>query len=709
MAQTDKPNSNGSAEVVVPDLSTLQERAYSHEQTAAVKKLLEETQKDRRAPGSVVPAEKSDGKVVQSGDAAPKAKDGPVALGDAAQPKASDGAIGRPKDAFEASRVGYLHQTLSNLMPAYEGANLNAHQQELKTGLQKEMAEQRFGPATRELYGDYVRWLEQKALPQEVGRQVAYGLPVQASEHFKVTKEGAISLNLPTDKAPDDAQLERLDGAYRWLAANIKDSDQKEKALVAAISGQMQDAVRTLGLPRGWLPEAAAPGSDDINKPWLQNSARLMRSALQVSEYVELLDDLKRSSSGDFPGDMPPGATLVRDDRGRVKTINLDLPQSWKLDTEEDRQKIERLEKWVTDKKQLLEPIKEQLKQLHFYPELVPSQDDLETKGRGVQFDASGRIANFVDLKAATASGVQGQHFNLASSRFDVEQRDGKVVMTQSVQLKDVPVWGYLNSFGVTDVGKPMVMTREYKPDEYVVVRKGHEFELVQARNLKSDGLVNGVKRAAETALPVAMDAGMLAVGATEVVASLRAGKPAPLLGLLRGGTRTVVGGTGIFNNAGARETEWGANVNLARSTYFVADVGYSTARTTMNWLRGAQSVKVAAAETIGVGAAKSEGARVLPEGAQLLPGGARVLPDGAKLLPGGAKHLPEGAKQLSTMIDNGALSLTAKTGNVLLYGAGVGYVPLIASDLVTQATRLKTDPTKIIERQARRQGQGSP
>ncbi|MBK7841098.1 MAG: hypothetical protein IPJ49_26140 [Candidatus Obscuribacter sp.] len=175
----------------------------------------------------------------------------------------------------------------------------------------------------------------------------------------------------------------------------------------------------------------------------------------------------------------------------------------------------------------------------------------------------------------------------------------------------------------------------------------------------------------------------------------MRAGKPAPLLGLLRGGTRTVVGGTGIFNNAGARETEWGANVNLARSTYFVADVGYSTARTTMNWLRGAQSVKVAAAETIGVGAAKSEGAR--------------VLPDGAKLLPGGAKHLPEGAKQLSTMIDNGALSLTAKTGNVLLYGAGVGYVPLIASDLVTQATRLKTDPTKIIERQARRQGQGSP
>nr|MBP7578022.1 hypothetical protein [Candidatus Obscuribacter sp.] len=267
MAQTDKPNSNGSAEVVVPDLSTLQERAYSHEQTAAVKKLLEETQKDRRAPGSVVPAEKSDGTVVQSGDAAPKAKDGPVALGDAAQPKASDGAIGRPKDAFEASRVGYLHQTLSNLMPAYEGANLNAHQQELKTGLQKEMAEQRFGPSTRELYGDYVRWLEQKALPQEVGRQVAYGLPVQASEHFKVTKEGAISLNLPTDKAPDDAQLERLDGAYRWLAANIKDSDQKEKALVAAISGQMQDAVRTLGLPRGWLPEAAAPGSDDINKP----------------------------------------------------------------------------------------------------------------------------------------------------------------------------------------------------------------------------------------------------------------------------------------------------------------------------------------------------------------------------------------------------------------------------------------------------------
>lgn len=709
MAQDDKPKSDGSAEVVVPDLSTLQERAYSNEQTAAVKKLLEETQRDRRAPGSAVSAQNSDGTVAPSRDALPQARDVTVALGDAAQQKTDDGAIGRPRDAAEASRVGYLHQTLSNLMPAYEGANLNNHQQELKTGLQKEMAEQRFGPATRELYGDYVRWLEQKALPQEIGRQVAYGIPVQASEHFKVTKEGAISLDLPTDRAPDDAQLERLDGAYRWLAANIRDSDQKEKALVGVISGQMQDAVRTLGLPRGWLPETAAPGADDINKPWLQNSARLMRSALQVREYVELLDDLKRSSSGDFPGDMPPGATLVRDDKGRVKTINLDLPQSWKLDTEEDRQKIERLEKWVADKKQLLEPIKEQLKQLHFYPELVPSQDDLETKGRGVQFDASGRIANFVNLKAATASGVTGQHFNLASSRFDVEQRDGKVVMTQSVQLKDVPVWGYLNSFGVTDVGKPMVMTREYKPDEYVVVRKGHEFELVQARNLKSDGLVNGVKRAAETALPVAMDAGMLAVGATEVVTSLRAGRPAPLLGLLRGGTRAVVGGTGVFNNAGARETEWGANLNLARSTYFVADVGYSTARSTINWLRGAQSVRVAAAESIGVGAARSQGAGLLQEGSGLLQQGARHLPGGARVLPEGIKHGSDSAKQLSTMIDSGALSLTARTGNALLFGAGVGYAPIIASDLVTQATRLKTDPTKIIERQARRQGQGTP
>lgn len=702
MAQNDKPKSDGSANDAVPDLSVLVERAYNYEQTGAVKKLLEDTLRDSRSAQKEpsIDAPKDVPRDVSRDVSGPVSKDAPKDVSKDV-PKDKGASV---TDAAASSRVNYLHQTLTNLMPAYEGSKLNPHQENLKSGLQKEMSENRFGPATRELYGDYVRWLEQKALPQEIGRQIAYGIPVQASEHFKVGTDGKVSLGLSTDKAPDDSQLERLDGTYRWLAANIKDSDQKEKVLVGAMSAQMQEAVRTLGLPRGWLPEAGADAgaragadasTDEINKPWLQNSSRLMRSALQVREYVELLDDLKRSSSGDFPGDMPPGATLVRDDKGHVKTIKLDLPQSWKLDTPEDRQKIEQLEKWVADKKQLLEPIKEQLKQLHFYPELVPSQDDLETRGRGAQFDASGRISNFVDLKAATATGAQAQHFNLASSRFDVEQRDGKVVMTQTVQLKDVPVWGYLNSFGVTDVGKPMVMTREYKPDEYVVVRRGHEFDLVQARNLKSDGLLNGAKRAAETALPIAMDAGMLAAGTAEVLASIRAGRAAPLMGLLRGGTRTVVGGTGVFNNAGARETDWGANLNLARSTYFVADVGYSTARTAMGWLRGGQSLRVAAAESIGVSSVNAQGAR-------------QVAESGRELLQG-AKQLPGGTRQLSTMIDSGALSLTAKTGNALLFGAGVGYTPIIASDLVTQSTRLKNDPTKIIERQALRQRQDNP
>lgn len=571
-------------------------------------------------------------------------------------------------------RLGYLQTTLSNLVPAVIHDNSLAIFNELggdspdkkdnqskrvKEALAQEMNQGIFGPVTKDVYQSYVGWLEEKAIPRELARQKLYGLPFYPSDSFTVdAKTGKVSLPVDTDHAPFDRDIKSLNGVIDWLSANQQATDKKEEEIEKLITTQVNTSVKELGLPRGWVREQADASEND---KWLENSTRLTGLALRAGDYIELAEDLKKATGGKFPQDLPPNTQLERDEKGKVTRIHLDLPGSWKLDMPSDQAKLATLEKWVNDKGALLEPIKSQLAALKRRPELSLSKDDLEVPDGSVQLDANGKVAGFLG----------GTRYNLSTSDVLVEKNGDSVKVKQSVQLKNVPVWGYLNMVGVTDVGKPIYVERQFKPDDFVVVRRGHEYDLVQAKELSSSGAFDTLRHAGEKILPAAMDAGMTGLGVLDVLGAARGRNPEALWQAGRGVLRTVAGGTGVFNNAGARETTWGADLNTARSAYFLTDITYGMTRS----------------------AAKAVGNRLLAQKAAA--GDAQA----AELLAQRAiKKLPLGIEAGTTR------QKFYTAGGATLYGAAVGYAPYVYSDLLTQTIRSWNDPTKIIKKQAERQ-----
>lgn len=571
-------------------------------------------------------------------------------------------------------RLGYLQTTLSNLVPAViqdnsltifkeRGAespdNKDNQSRKVKEALAQEMRQGFFGPVTKNVYQSYVSWLEEKAIPRELARQKLYGMPLYPSDSFAVDgKTGKVSMRVDTDHAPYDRDIKSLNGAIDWLSANQQATDKKEEEIEKLIAAQVNTSVKELGLPRGWVRDQAQESEND---KWLENSTRLTGLALRAGDYIELAEDLKKATGGKFPQDLPPNTQLERDEKGKVTRIHLDLPGSWKLDTPSDQAKLAALEEWVSARGALLEPIKSQLATLKARPELSLSKDDLEVPDGNVQLDANGKVAGFLG----------GTRYNLSSSDVLVEKNGDNIKVNQSVQLKNVPVWGYLNMVGVTDVGQPIYVERQFKPDDFVVVRRGHEYDLVQAKELSSSGAFDTLRHAGEKVLPAAMDVGMTGLGVLDMLGAARGRNPEALWQTGRGLLRTVAGGTGVFNNAGARETTWGADLNTARSAYFLTDITYGMTRS----------------------AAKAVGNRMLAQKAAA--GDAQA----AELLAQRAiKKLPMGIEAGTTR------QKLYTAGGATLYGAAVGYTPYVYSDLLTQTIRSWNDPTKIIKKQAERQ-----
>lgn len=580
-----------------------------------------------------------------------------------------------------AHRLGYVQATLSNLTPALiqdnsltlfkgdgKGAGNESRNQEQTRKVREALADEsragKFGPTTKVVYASYVSWLEDKAIPRELARQKAYGMPFYPSDSFTVDgKTGKVSLQIDASSPPFDRDVKRLNGAIDWLTANQQASDKKEKEVEAVITAQVNSAVKDLGLPRGWVNEDAATGKSagDADDKWLENSTRLTGLALKAGDYIELSEDLKKATSGKFQLDLPAGTTLVRDEKGKLSRIHLDLPSSWKLESAADKAKLAALEKWVNDKGAVLEPIKEQLFGLKTRPELSISKDDLEVSDGSVNLDDKGSVTGFVG----------SNKYNLSTSALAVDRKGEEVTVRQSVQLKNVPVWGYLNMIGVADVGKPINIERHFKADDYVVVRKGHEYDLVQAKELSSNNVVDILRQAGEKILPAAMDGGMTTLGVLDVVGAAKGRNPEAFLQVGRGLLRTVAGGTGVFNNAGARETTWGADLNTARSAYFLTDITYGMARS---------AVRAAGTRMLAQKAASGE-----VQAAELLA--QRAI-----------KKLPLG-------IEAGSVKQRVYTaGGATMYGAAIGYAPYVYSDLWSQTIRAWNDPTRIIKKQAERQ-----
>ena len=657
--------------------------------------------------------------------------------------RANAGSQERParQEQFPGQDLSYWQQALLNMAPALAKdraiskaalsggagggkeseslpASVPSESQELALVQEKLAAEKAagvYGPATKTLLGDYVKWLENQAIPLEITRRQSYGLEFYPSPSFTRDQTGKVSLAFNAD-SPSKESLERVKGAFQWLSANIEDTDKREALLIEATAKQVETSVRDLGFPRGWSRPASEDSSE--NALWLKNSMRLLEASLKVREYASLMDDFQKASAGKFPFDLPPGASVERDARGKIVRYNLDLPQSWQLDAAGEA-KLAALETWTEGKRELLEPIKAQLLQLKTLPELVPSNSDLELKNRGVRLDQNGRILSIGERSSGSGSqpGDSSVTANLAVSRYEIEHKDGKVLMHQTVQMKDIPVWGYLNLAGGRDVGKPMQLTREYDPEDYVVVRDSHgassEYSIVQAKDLQSDGLWNSARRLGDKALPAAMDVGLFGLGAVEVYGALRSGKPlagAQGLQLLRGSLHSSVAAAGMFNNAGARETEWGNNLGTARSAYFVAVAGYATAKGSWSLLKSGATASGLTRQALRQSVVSEAGAASGKLAAEMSPAlsgqTARSLAvdTASKSSPQLVTEMMASRAKVAGLADKG-LGRSIYTGSsALLVGSGALYSPYIVADLVNQSRRVKDDPSRLIERQARKQ-----
>jgi hypothetical protein len=434
-------------------------------------------------------------------------------------------------------------------------------------------------------------------------------------------------LQINKNDVPDDAQLHRLDDAVRWALNGDSRVQIATKDLLKQVDDQYIATVKKLGLPQGWI--------EDVNRDhdrWRQSAGSLINGALTARSNIELLDEVNKAGGGSKVEDLlPPSMTVQRDPRGKIQNIHLDLPQGWDLTDSGNKQKAEQLFSLVEQTNALVSPTVPQLRTITGHPERALNWGDTEVRGMKGRFDSHDNFLGLADKDSPAKPGEHLADVNLVESRFNVEEKNGKVIVHQHVQAQDVPWWGYQNLIGVKDVGNKLDITRTFNPDDSVVIRTASGYEVKRAQDLSSYKNWQQAKYYGEKGLMGALDVGMIVSGAIEVGAAYKAARVAEVgvagLDILgrgaaknvleregaafsgraltmqagKGVMRTTVGVAGLLNNAGARESDFGQTVNTARSIYFLADASIGLGQ---GGVRGVKSLLGRAPEA-GLGAGK--------------------------------------------------------------------------------------------------------
>jgi len=573
-------------------------------------------------------------------------------------------------------RLGYLQMTLHNLLPAVmspsnsgdgtaklepkQAAELKARQIEIKA----ELARGEFGPATSKAYGEYVDWLQTKAMPGEVARLKAYGLPAAdiKSNEAKLPLDGKIDLKINPKSPPDDNQMMRLDAAIEWVQRSEMRIKPLETALLQSVDGQLTATIRQNGLPKGWTENA-----DSDRNAWRAATGKLVNTALSARTYIEVIDELNKATDSKFANTTPGGAKIERDQQGKITRIDLNLPQHWDLNASEKKH-MDSMDKWIIDRKVELQPVLTQLRTFDKRPERAINWGDTELRGMQGRFDADGNLLGLAAKGSPVKSGENLRDINLLESRFHITEKDNKIVVTQEIQAQEAQWWSYQNMVGVDNVGKKLTIQRTFDPGQQVVVRTTDGYETMKAQDLSSYRRWEMTKHFGEKGLMTALDVGMVATGTIEVAAAFKAARVAQVAGelalktgveqnltkqVLKGSLRATVGGTGIFNNAGARESDAGQYVNTARSVYFLTDVSVGLAAGGWKALRGAK---------------------------------------------GGLEFAPKGLAGLEA----GSTAEKVYKGTHGVFKASeLGFVPLVTSDIYHQVNKLKDDKSAHIKRAA--------
>lgn len=474
-----------------------------------------------------------------------------------------------------------------------------------------------FGPATRQMYQEYVNWLQTTGLPAylKMQSQMMASIPADSPQRLPILTipglpniardymdpgsfrlQAGDALGLPpinleldttTDGAPSLDDLRKLGKALLWMQeSQIAIEDVRRQYDVNTL---IPRAIEKNGLPSGWhFDQYPGRDADAYRSAYLRVSEMALRTRNLIVSAVDA-DKLNLAQShnwiardiNEIRSDLgiPAEWTLDIDPKTKkITSLNLDLPDTLDQNDPVVKEKLARLEAWLNGPGKKIETAVEDA--------IAKEKDPSKFLYCGVSEMPKG-----YKFKAADGTEVE---CNVLRCDLTAQTKNGKIVVTYTIQPQNAHLLSYQNLSALCkDAGKPFVEQRTYDPDEFVMVRHGMEgIQMLKARDLDAWVSSQRFKHRAEFGLMAAMDMGMIVSGAY----GLKAIKTATELGAkeaikLTGreiaisralnSYRIGLGATGVFNNAGTRQwNPGGYNVGQwlldARGLAFVADVALS-------------------------------------------------------------------------------------------------------------------------------------
>lgn len=528
----------------------------------------------------------------------------------------------KPANPEEAQRLHFLQQQLINIYPLYQPRDNNATPEDIETRnkqgvdqLNQEAREGKFGPATRKAYQDMVTWLERSAVPGAITELSRLSLPLppgtplplpadaqgrlsEPGYYRELVASGRLKpeLGLKPDSIPGDREVEKIDDVMRWLKeVDGSARTARERLQDDILEREIKKIVTDPEQQQAWLDKR-----NSNPREWRAAAMEAVDLATRVGRYIEAMDGLNRAGHR-FGFSLPEGAEVVRDDKGKITSVKLDLPDDLRLGHPENAEKMENLKRWMADHGEQIDQAVREVIELEKNPDRLLFWGEVEVPGGLVKLDEKGEISQFVDRQDADGSETE---LNLAAMEFDVEEitvnGKKKIVVSNSVQYQHSNWYNYLN-IGADDVGSRIdVGKREYDPEDWVPIRNGGKVEIVQAKDLADWRLKQQVFHYGEKALVATLDGAMLVTGTIGVAGAVKAAQAGRLVMSqalkqgLKGALRATVGASGIVNSAYWSESETGRGIQTARGLYFVGEAALGLGGGGMrliNRMRGVEGV----------------------------------------------------------------------------------------------------------------------
>lgn len=526
----------------------------------------------------------------------------------------------------------------------------------LQAQLKSERDRHVIGPATMTAYKQFKDWLEQGVVPEQLAALADMHLPVPAGcpielpidnekrvmtpDLFRTIareKGHKFDTKLDTTKIPSEDDFQKIDDVLSWVKSCRESTTGSRNKLE---NERLADFIKRNDYPADWLK-----GKEQDPDGWRASARQMVDLASTTRNYVDAMQALFKATDDKYAKlnvEFPPGTKVKIEYQGKVheltdkelndpgkryilkngtcKEVNLDLPTDLRQENPANAQKIERLKQWLEKNGTIIDQAVGEYAKVNENPDSIIMFGDQEyPKDWRAKFDSEGRFSHMVGPNYKGQPGEDLRACNLVGYDAKVEkQEDGTYKVIQTVKAENAPWYAYQNirAFGIEQLGKPMEVRRmndkkeyvdnKYKPDDFVPVKDGSKTSLVQVKNLQN--FLDNQKFAyyGEKGLTIAMDAAMVASGTIEVGAAYKAarigvGAATASLKLTareavweatKGVGRVALGGSGLFNNAGARSTDWGTTVNNTRNVAFLLDISQGLLRSTLRAGSSAKAVE---------------------------------------------------------------------------------------------------------------------